>query len=71
MNIGDSVKRPSRPGQTFPLIKTFVFTDEDLNPWRCDNCLTKPQRAKLKPAVDGFPGEDQPQCCRKCGVDFI
>lgn len=52
----------------FPLIRDFVWTGEDLNPWRCGSCATARQRA----AAEGMAEAElePPRCCRKCGVSF-
>jgi hypothetical protein len=75
------VERLSHPGQVFPLIRFFWFTNEPLNPWRCESCLTAKQRrlvptSETRFAVDWtivVPNErsEKPECCRKCGVDFM
>jgi hypothetical protein len=56
--------------RSFPLITRFAYTGEPLNPWRCESCLTKPQRRDADlGGVRGIPSPS-PGCCRKCGVDF-
>jgi len=63
-------------GQDFPLIRLAVYTGEALNPWRCECCLTKPQRkaAEAAPTVDKWDSlrthHTAPECCRKCGLTF-
>lgn len=66
------IQRPSRPGQDFPLIRFFWFTGEELNPWRCENCLTDRQRKDLPVELtdEHLRPENTPKLCRKCGVDF-
>jgi hypothetical protein len=72
------VKRPNGPNKrmNFPLIDWFVHTGEELNPYRCQACLTKPQRRAF-PAMEVrnelnivLAGQPRPECCRKCGCSF-
>ena len=56
----------------FP-VKMFMFTGEVINPWRCEHCATKRQKAQ---AFRGPLGEINPPgydsiVCRKCGMYYL
>lgn len=56
---------------SFPLIQYGFFTGEDINPWRCECCLTKKQRQRFdKNPQDIQPVDSTYKCCRKCGVEL-
>lgn len=65
-----SVVRPMRPLQAFPLIRRFVYTGEPINPYRCECCATKKQRAGLATIREYADVDVKPEICRKCAVDF-
>lgn len=52
----------------FPLIRWIYYTGEDVNPYRCECCLTKKQRAETDCAISEPASQDI--CCRKCGVSI-
>lgn len=64
-----AIKRPNYPTQQFPLIRTFYFTGEDINPWRCECCLTKRQREnRIEYPI--LWDNVRYVVCRKCGLMF-
>jgi len=57
--------------RNFPLISWMYYTGEELNPYRCQCCLT----AKQRRAADKVPEKSLREvgthiCCRKCGVEL-
>jgi hypothetical protein len=56
--------------QRFPLVKWYYYTGEKINPWRCELCVTKKQKAKPVPNPDMLFKDLFPACCNKCGMDL-
>jgi len=59
-----------RNQKEFPLIVRYFYTGEPINPFRCECCVTKKQRARACALASQRPDGVRGECCRKCGIRF-
>lgn len=52
----------------FPLITRFLYTGEEINPWRCESCATKEQRRQADRLPTSTASLSATTCCGKCGL---